>query len=159
MEILEIVDTAVKIGLGALITGTSSYLLTGKNFKQELRKKSIDSNKEMLKDLALKLEYSESFLNEVTHSYLLKQDGSFDSVAMVSACKHVYEARALANLIDEHEMAVKIESLAKILENIYEEFSKPNNHPEVAKYIIKHDDKKQEIYPLVSQCYKKINAS
>lgn len=39
-EILDVVDTAVKIGLGALISGISTYWVTSSNHKNEARKES-----------------------------------------------------------------------------------------------------------------------
>ena len=60
--ILDIVDTAVKIGLGALIGGISSYVLAIRTQNYEKETRANDERKELVKDLSLKLEKIDHFL-------------------------------------------------------------------------------------------------
>jgi hypothetical protein len=53
---LEIVDSAVKIGLGALIAGGSGWLLARGQYSHELRKTKVSREFELLKDIAEKVE-------------------------------------------------------------------------------------------------------
>jgi hypothetical protein len=53
---LEIVDSAVKIGLGALIAGVSSWALARNQYVHELRKSKVTREFELLKDIAEKVE-------------------------------------------------------------------------------------------------------
>jgi len=59
MTYLEIIDTAVKIGLGALITGASTYLLAVRNHKKELEKMSFQRRLDSLEESS---ELAEKFI-------------------------------------------------------------------------------------------------
>lgn len=56
MTWVEVVDSAVKIGLGALIAGVSAFLLARSQFGHELRKTKVSREFELLKDIAEKVE-------------------------------------------------------------------------------------------------------
>jgi len=53
---LEIVDSAVKIGLGALIAGASGWLLAKTQYSHELHKGKVQREFDLLKDIAEKVE-------------------------------------------------------------------------------------------------------
>lgn len=55
-EILDIVDTAVKIGLGALISGVSTYYVTSLNHKKDSEKENYKRKRELLESIAEELE-------------------------------------------------------------------------------------------------------
>lgn len=61
-DILDIVDTAVKIGLGALISGVTTYYLTTLNHNKDSEKEAIRRKREMLEGVA---EEIETFSNAV----------------------------------------------------------------------------------------------
>ena len=61
-EILDIVDTAVKIGLGALISGITTFYVTTLNHSKDSEKESARRKKEMLESIA---EEIETFSNAV----------------------------------------------------------------------------------------------
>lgn len=52
MELLSIVDTAVKIGLGALISGVATYWVTKLNHENDIAKTKIKRQRELLEDIA-----------------------------------------------------------------------------------------------------------
>jgi hypothetical protein len=56
MTWIEIVDSAVKIGLGALIAGVSAFILARSQFWHELRKSKVSREFDLLKDIAEKVE-------------------------------------------------------------------------------------------------------
>lgn len=56
MTWLEIIDSAVKIGLGALIAGASAWLLARGQYSHDLRKGKVSREFELLKDIAEKVE-------------------------------------------------------------------------------------------------------
>lgn len=56
MTWLEIVDSAVKIGLGALIAGASAWVLARGQYSHDLRKSKVSREFELLKDIAEKVE-------------------------------------------------------------------------------------------------------
>jgi len=154
MEIIEVIDTAIKIGLGALITGTATYLLANRNYKYDLKKKSIENNVTLLKELSIKLEHAEAFLNETSHSYLFQAaDKPFDATPFISAQKLLYEARAMANLLGKRELTEQISALSEVFEKMYNELFKTNNHSTLSSFVKSIDDKKKEIYPLITEAY------
>jgi 2C-methyl-D-erythritol 2,4-cyclodiphosphate synthase len=65
---LEIIDTSIKMGLGAAITGIISYLATNRSQKHEMRKALITEKKDLLKESAMKFEKSSSIINRVNWS-------------------------------------------------------------------------------------------
>lgn len=54
--VLDIVDTAVKIGLGALITSVGSHLLSKQNHNRETKKEKIKKERELLEKVAEEFE-------------------------------------------------------------------------------------------------------
>lgn len=56
MTWLEIMDSAVKIGLGALIAGASAWMLARGQYSHDLRKSKVTREFELLKDIAEKVE-------------------------------------------------------------------------------------------------------
>ena len=56
MTWIEVVDSAVKIGLGALIAGVIAFLLSSTQHRNELKKAKIEREFEMLKEVAEKVE-------------------------------------------------------------------------------------------------------
>ena len=51
-EVIDIVDTAVKIGLGALISGAATYRITNLNHDREIAKSRISRQRELLEEIA-----------------------------------------------------------------------------------------------------------
>jgi hypothetical protein len=56
MTWLEIVDTAIKIGLGALIGGVFSYLLNKQIYVHEIKREFLLDNRQTLRDVSTKFE-------------------------------------------------------------------------------------------------------
>jgi hypothetical protein len=65
---LEILDTAVKIGLGALITGIATYVITALNHDKDLEKQSIRRRRELLEQVSSQVE---RFWNSYRRYYLV----------------------------------------------------------------------------------------
>jgi hypothetical protein len=58
--LIDILDTAIKIGLGASIAGLSSYALSRRNHLHENQKRSTEDRKSLSKEVALKIENAKS---------------------------------------------------------------------------------------------------
>lgn len=74
-QLIGVVDTAVKIGLGALITGLSTYFATARDFKHQINKEKMSYKVEMLTT-------SISGLEEYFHclsDYISRMDGTIRS--------------------------------------------------------------------------------
>ena len=52
MELLSIVDTAVKIGLGALISGVATYWVTKLNHENDIAKTKLKRQRELIEEIA-----------------------------------------------------------------------------------------------------------
>ena len=66
-EVYNLIDTAIKIGLGAIITGLSAFILSNNNFKNETQKKINESRKGLLLDAAIKIEKANYKFEESDH--------------------------------------------------------------------------------------------
>lgn len=64
MTYIEVIDSAVKIGLGAIIAGISALVLSNKQYSRELQKHKIAREFEILKQVAEELEI---FAHAVMH--------------------------------------------------------------------------------------------
>ena len=53
---LEIIDTAIKIGLGALISGIAAFLIARLNHNKEIEKIRANRRRELLEEIAEKVE-------------------------------------------------------------------------------------------------------
>ena len=71
MTLLEVVDSAVKIGLGAIIAGISALLLSRSQHHRDLKKAKVDREFEILKDVA---EQTERFTQASLRYWSLASD-------------------------------------------------------------------------------------
>ncbi len=71
MTLLEVVDSAIKIGLGALIAGMSALLLSKSQHRRDLDRARIDREFEILKDVA---EQTERFTQAALKHWALATD-------------------------------------------------------------------------------------
>ena len=55
-DILDIVDTAVKIGLGALISGSATYWVTKLNHNKAAEKEKLEKRRQMVEEVAENIE-------------------------------------------------------------------------------------------------------
>ncbi len=124
---LSVLDTAVKIGLGALISGITTYVITTQSHKNTMRKAAIDDACALLKEGALKLEKSSSTLNSAIHIYdsVVGYGGSRselqDATALaISAYNEAKDAKALFFLINVPELATLVMPYLEAVEAIRE---------------------------------------
>lgn len=76
---LEIVDTAVKVGLGALISGITTYLITRRTHSHETRRSLQAEKTALLKEAMANLDQAGSLLNEAFQMlFQLQQSASPD---------------------------------------------------------------------------------
>lgn len=65
----DLLDTGLKIGLGAAISGLSAYFLTRKNHAQVKEKESRDRKISLLHETSVKIEQAKHKLDQATHPY------------------------------------------------------------------------------------------
>jgi hypothetical protein len=124
---LEIIDTAIKIGLGAIISGITNYLITKKSHENDLSKSLVSEKKDLLLNCVKKLESGTSYINNCfeTVDRLIKlnvphNDPKFlESLKdLTSAFNKLKEARVLCYLIGQKDLAEYINKYLDLLEQI-----------------------------------------
>ncbi|MCU8291021.1 hypothetical protein OC525_20980 [Vibrio vulnificus] len=58
VEIISVIDSAIKIGLGALIAGVFTQLTAKRQFERELTKQRTEDNRSLIKDIVINIENS-----------------------------------------------------------------------------------------------------
>ena len=153
-EIYKLLDTSIKIGLGALIAGFFSYFLSVRSHKNDLKKEVIKNRKELVKDLAFKLESIEGQTNEVA-LYFSSGDLAKAKEAVVPATHNAYAARALANLVGNDELVSSIEKIAKGVEDIFHILSMEKPNIELLNDLFSElKESKIAVYPHIRNSYK-----
>ena len=106
---LEILDSAVKIGLGALVSGIATVLVTSRNHAHELRKLTLEDRKSLLKSLAKLLEEANAGLNMATYGFEHNQENMADSAKMIiESINTLGEANSIAVLMGQKELQTQI---------------------------------------------------
>jgi hypothetical protein len=100
-----IADTAIKIGLGALISAIATYLTTRKTHAHELQKLLVSEKMTLLKEVTIKIESSSAALNRVHDIFSHKERSPDDVRAILSGITDAFndakEARALCYLLGD----------------------------------------------------------
>lgn len=107
---IEIIDTAVKIGLGALISGIATYMVTKRNHAHEIKNGIATDKKELLLGLIHKLDSALSKRNSSTQSIWRKigsesADLESEYADLTHAANEVKLAISYAFLIDRKDIA------------------------------------------------------
>ena len=153
ITLIEILDSAVKIGLGAAIAGLTSFIVAWKNHRHETLCAELTDRKQIVIDLATTLERLEFQYNDSVYHYF-HNDQSAALKTLVPATKDVYSARAYANLLDSDDLVEKLEELAKVIENVFEELYQVN--PNVERFNdlgIELSKIKKSAYPFIRKAY------
>lgn len=129
-ELLETIDTAVKIGLGAIISGVFAYLLSLSNYNKEKDKDKREKTIAFLEDIALKLQEADSKIAEGTHVFwhiIMDTESTLYSEKAKESLNHYLEsialirhAEALASLINEKVIREILHELSTLIVKVYE---------------------------------------
>ncbi|WP_198329480.1 hypothetical protein [Psychrobacter cibarius] len=172
MTWIEVVDSAVKIGLGALIAGVIAFLLSSTQHRNELKKAKIECEFEMLKEVAEKVENFNSItLNYwafatdwrrrlVLDSSLPKSNGLLDAQnKLFDSFSELTKAESLLLLFGYSNAQIKLReygetviSFKKRVECVHIPFD-PNDTTNYRKSMI---DKRSELFILLNDIYKTI---
>ena len=100
---LEVLDTAVKVGLGALIAGFTNYLVTARRNKDEATKALAAEKLALLKECALKMEEAKSIGNKALQNIYLIRDHNKNDIVLEDEINRfaeaTYKAREARTLI------------------------------------------------------------
>ena len=164
-ELLEILDTTVKIGLGALISGASAYILSITKYKKDKVKDKRDKTIQYLEEIALKVQEADTSIAKASHELWHLAAGTESATyaeAKKTSLNYYLEAISLfshadtiARLINENDIHNDLEKIGKLIAEVYEK-SALNN-------IIEDEDVNDEINEiynkvniLLNSCFKKI---
>lgn len=170
-EIFDIVDTAVKIGLGAAIGGISSYYMAARNFRYEQLKKASENRHALIMSIAEQFEHSHEVMNEAVvelRSFLYgntEESGLNTKLLLGHLSKaetHIGKAKANANLLGLDALFTALQSYAGSQQTIIEAIENLNDTEESREKLIGYwsstKEKQLSIYPLITDAYSKVNA-
>ena len=121
---LDILDTAVKIGLGALIAGTTSYFVSSRKQKHDRATENTRERKSLVKEIALKVAAIETHQNQIVVAI---DSGNLNLavVHIVPAAADAYLIQTLANLVGDEPLLASTSKFAEIFESLYDEINMP----------------------------------
>ncbi|MBY7953496.1 hypothetical protein KW421_12545 [Vibrio fluvialis] len=141
-EVYQLIDTALKIGLGAFITGASGYILMISKHNHEKEIAQRTEHVTTLRELAVKIEQARNMFDHATHPYWLKvaeRDVSnvIDATKLAldrkkEALTVLREVRAICALLSIHENVKLIDEADKLVDTAYQKLAQ-NNPFECAK--------------------------
>ena len=172
MTWIEVVDSAVKIGLGALIAGVIAFLLSTTQHRNELKKVKVEREFEMLKEVA---EKAENF-NQTALKYWslssdwrrrLAIDGSMEKPSELSIAqneffdsfKELTKAESLLLLFGYSNASLKVRDYGESIIDFYNRVKNvdiPFNSIDAANYRKSMIDKRSELFSLLNEIYKTI---
>ena len=172
MTWIEVVDSAVKIGLGALIAGVIAFLLSSTQHRNELKKAKVDREFEMLKEVA---EKAENF-NQTALKYWslssdwrrrLAIDNSIEKPIELSMAqndffdsfKELTKAESLLLLFGYSNASLKVREYGESIIDFYNRVKNidlPFNNSDASNYRKSMIDKRSELFSLLNEIYKNI---
>ena len=125
----EIVDSAVKIGLGAFISAIATYFVTAKNHAHEIRKTAREDKRELLRSIAKTLEEATATMNLATHAYEHEPESRPDAQKkLIDALNRIGSAKSLALLSGSKKLFVAVEDLRSSAEAIAAYYLRHGDH-------------------------------
>jgi hypothetical protein len=160
---LEIIDSAVKIGLGALVSGVATYLVTRKNHEHELRKTAREDRRTLIRSAARLLEEATTLLNQATYGI---QRGDAEAVAgakqLVDVINKLGEAKSIAILLGIRNLSSAVTDLrAGVVELAHYVGPEATGHDprEMNKLVAQMNDSWPPIHAELEVAYAKVSAS
>jgi hypothetical protein len=163
-EIYTLIDTALKIGLGALISGSATYFVARHNSSHEKSKEDRAFKRQILQQAAIKLELANFKLDEATHPYWAhiakKYESPLESVHTESlrhnldARNILSEARALITLLGISPLRKSLLEIEKDSSRIYEAVAKN----EVFKQGTKINDIHNDVRRRLGECIESLGS-
>ena len=130
-SILDILDSAVKIGLGALISGVATYSVTRLRYSQEAKQKISTRKREIIEDAAEAIEKFNEFSHECSHRIFAVVKGIEEPTELHDAAKGLskglsYITKSIANIQLLGEEAI-VKKLYALKETIVQQYNYVNN--------------------------------
>lgn len=169
-EVLDVIDTAVKIGLGASIGGIAAYFMAKLKYKQEVDKSTIDDQRSLIKSLSDAFEKSTYGTDQiVSERYLFINGEQKDlnefrrnvSELSMNSMSHIESAKSISNILGNEELFQCFSEYMKLLVTMQNNAMR--NPPEESgvkedEYIHQGQELRNRIYPLITKAYRSIGA-
>ncbi len=119
--VLDIVDTAVKIGLGALISGITTYWVTRRSHNHDINKMAIEDRKSLVREIGSILESATEKLNLSIHSYWNNREdlSSDECLGIIEAVNQTQKAKSLAAIMGYEPLFESVSCHSKIVFDFY----------------------------------------
>ena len=131
---LEILDSAVKIGLGALISGVATYLITSRTHAHEFKKAAHQDRRELLRETATLVEEATGSINLATYALEHSPDTRAASEkSLIEAINKIGRAKSLTVLLGVKGLVAAIESLAKCTTSLASYYLDSGEHYRISK--------------------------
>ncbi|WP_411991387.1 hypothetical protein [Agarivorans sp. DSG3-1] len=164
---IEIVDTAVKIGLGSVITGISGYFhLKAKN-RHEITSSNLAKDKEILKETILKIEHTTELITLFLYSAASNEnikDIEKSKVKLAEAIVASGSASALSNMLGLTELSSRDHTLDLTMIEFYELVVVKGNEMSIAEadnsfnaLLKKINSQGEELRPYITSAYRKLS--
>jgi len=156
---LDVVDTFIKVGFGAIITGLTSYVVMRRGHAHEIQKTLLTDKKQLLMEGALKLDKSGSLVNETLQDiYRLliepaeDKDKSLNNTLknLAIAYNEAKAARSLWFMMGDEVLANHLVEYCQTLDDLNKHFYTERfgyDH----KYVEENSNKRTEIKNLILQ--------
>lgn len=115
--VLEIIDTAVKIGLGALITGSFAYFMSNKKYNNEMLQTKLDAKRLLIKEATLCYEDAFSHMNCWSHEFRKNGGRNIDASTAKSIAESLIKAKVSMNSAESSTRLAGLTPLAECYEN------------------------------------------
>jgi hypothetical protein len=172
-EIIDVIDTAIKIGLGASIAGITSYVVLSKKHNLEKDKLSFEEERSLVKDIALNFEDANKGTNNLVTLMAIYYDHSPDDKEIVfekladevtGAVTHLSFIKASANLLGLTSLMKEVDDYITLLSDIHTElhsFSADNISASeyIKQKILVIRDSRSRMYPMISNAYESVKAN
>lgn len=169
---IEVVDSAVKIGLGALIAGVITFLLSSTQHRNELKKAKVEREFEMLKTVAEKVENFNSItLNYwafatdwrrrlISDSSLPKSNGFLDAQnKLFDSFSELTKAESLLLLFGYSSAQIKLRDYGETVISFKKRIDSvdiPFDQNDTTNYRKSMIDKRSKLFSLLNEIYKTI---
>lgn len=163
---LDIIDTAVKIGLGALISGLATYFVSAQKHDHELQNDHRKRKMDLLEKIAIGLQKATTNIVKTVHVYLENITKNKDEIKKIisgSLDEYLHAIEELnfvdgyASLLGEEELSTGLEELNNATIELYAFFlsENVNNHTEFNKIIHKINAARDKLPNILSKIYAK----
>lgn len=159
---MEVIDTAIKIGLGALISGVFAYILSIRRLKSELLQNKLEAKKELVREAVIKYDMCIVHLNQASHDIRLvgleqvtQEERKKIAGSLVQAKTSMNIAESLARLASLNELADSFREYQNDLNELNRFFTdwEITDVEDVIGIFDRFADRYSTVSPLISRAY------